>query len=69
MMMGRSGSTLNELKALHRELDSKLSQLNHHARLTPPEERLATELKKHKLSTKDEIVRLESQPPPPLRSA
>jgi len=49
---------LSMIEARHRELDERLKQLGRHAYLTPTEQREITELKKHKLRAKDEMVAL-----------
>ena len=49
---------LSVIEARHRELDARLKELGRHSYLTPPEQREAAEIKKHKLRAKDEIVLL-----------
>lgn len=49
---------LNLAEARHRELESRLKELGRRAYLTPQEQKEATQLKKHKLLAKDEIVSL-----------
>jgi len=51
-------SRLSVIEARHRELDERLKQLGRHAFLTPTEQREITELKKHTLRAKDELVAL-----------
>lgn len=49
---------LNRVEAHHRALDTRLKELGRRVYLTPPEEREALEIKKHKLKAKDEIAAL-----------
>ena len=49
---------LNKAEARHRALDERLKELGRRAFLTPTEQREITEIKKHKLRTKDEMVAL-----------
>lgn len=46
---------LRELEAQHRTLDDELRYLTRRAYLTPSEQQTARDLKKRKLSTKDEL--------------
>jgi hypothetical protein len=52
---------IRTLEEEHRLLDQRLRVLVRRAYLTPDEQREATELKRKKLSTKDEIVVLTRQ--------
>jgi uncharacterized protein YdcH (DUF465 family) len=47
---------IRRMEARHRELDSKIDELGRRALLTPAEQREISELKKHKLHTKDQIA-------------
>ncbi|MEZ4298960.1 MAG: YdcH family protein [Polyangiaceae bacterium] len=55
-----STSSLNErirrMERRHRDLDSRIEELGRRALLTPAEQREISELKKHKLATKDQIT-------------
>ncbi len=46
---------LTQAEARHRELDTRLKELDRRAYLTPSERLEASEIKKHKLRAKDEI--------------
>jgi uncharacterized protein YdcH (DUF465 family) len=46
------------VEARHRELDAKLRELGRRPYLTPSEQMEATDLKKHKLKAKDEMMSL-----------
>jgi hypothetical protein len=52
---------IRTLEEEHRLLDQKLRTLTRRAFLTPDEQREASELKRRKLSAKDQIVLLERQ--------
>jgi uncharacterized protein YdcH (DUF465 family) len=47
---------IRRMEARHRELNSKIDELGRRAILTPAEQREISELKKHKLHTKDQIA-------------
>lgn len=47
---------IRRMETRHRELDSKIDELGRRAFLTPAEQREISELKKHKLFTKDQIA-------------
>ena len=49
---------LSLIEERHRELDARLRELGRRPWLTPSEQLEATDLKKHKLKAKDEIVSL-----------
>ncbi len=49
---------LSLAEARHRELDARLRELGRRSYLTPSEQVEATQIKKHKLRAKDEIVSL-----------
>jgi uncharacterized protein YdcH (DUF465 family) len=49
---------IHELELRHHTLDKELRVLSRRAYLTPGEQRLAQELKKQKLSAKDELYQL-----------
>ena len=55
---GMAHERLSFMEARHRELDARLRELGRHAYLTPSEQLEATEIKKMKLRTKDEIATL-----------
>lgn len=56
----RNSSVIHErirrMEVRHKELDTKIDELNRRAILTPAEQREIAELKKHKLHTKDQIA-------------
>ena len=47
---------IRRMEARHRELDSKIDELGKRAILTPAEQLEISQLKKHKLHTKDQIA-------------
>jgi uncharacterized protein YdcH (DUF465 family) len=47
---------IRRMELRHRELDTKIDELGRRAILTPAEQREISELKKHKLHTKDQIA-------------
>jgi uncharacterized protein YdcH (DUF465 family) len=53
-----AGGELERLQTLHRELERRLSELERHLSLTPDEQLERSRLKKEKLRTKDELLRL-----------
>lgn len=47
---------IRRMEARHKELDSKIDELGRRALLTPAEQLEISQLKKHKLHTKDQIA-------------
>ncbi len=59
--MKSAEQSIEALRRRHHELAEELYVLERRAYLTPDEQRQASDLKKHKLATKDRIVAIEER--------